>query len=613
MASSSQQPTDCTSQSQMSIDPTVDAESPSSDVLNFDCIFRATYPNKGQFGPSGKRRTKGTVVYECLLCSSDQAWSSPKRDNAIYHAKRKHGDIVNSSDNTILERSSDMGPPLKQARLDNYYTATPSESALRKVFNSQRYTESMVGLLTRRRLPFSAVTHSGEHQSLLIFSTLDLYDIANQLGCHTGDNATSNDTCLQHLSAKLKQDHNINWDPKRHRIRCILHVINLSLQAFLFASSREALQAALDAASDITGDELYELFNSILNDASGDDTPNQPDQMGAQTRHPGGVASKKASIQKENPPSRSGNRSDSTTRRKGWILMPALRKLHRIGLWLRNSSIHSDAWDERIKLRLGIDNDTRWNSWYRMIDNLIRKKQQELYEAEETRDPLMLHSIDMGWFVLDKYYALSGESPIYATALLLDPSKRARYLKVHWKEEWAATAIRDGRTIWEEEYKMAPALGPAQALSEASRSQQGQPNELDRLLNEIMVAEDITRDVDDFENFIHAQPIKIEGSPLVWWCQRDQVRTYPRLSRMAIDILSVPPGSADPESAFSGGRRTLSWDRERMSCVNLEKVECIGNWLREGLIIPSSRGGRGLVVDGEINGSIWVDSDDYLD
>ncbi|RKK06436.1 hypothetical protein BFJ65_g18633 [Fusarium oxysporum f. sp. cepae] len=238
---------------------------------------------------------------------------------------------------------------------------------------------------------------------------------------------------------------------------------------------------------------------------------------------------------------------------------------------------------------------------------------EELYEAEETRDPLMLHSIDMGWFVLDKYYALSGESPIYATALLLDPSKRARYLKVHWKEEWAATAIRDGRTIWEEEYKMAPALGPAQALSEASRSQQGQPNELDRLLNEIMVAEDITRDVDDFENFIHAQPIKIEGSPLVWWCQRDQVRTYPRLSRMAIDILSVPPGSADPESAFSGGRRTLSWDRERMSCVNLEKVECIGNWLREGLIIPSSRGGRGLVVDGEINGSIWVDSDDYLD
>jgi hypothetical protein len=247
------------------------------------------------------------VVYECLLCSSDQAWSNPKRDNAIYDAKRKHHDIVNSSDNTVLERSSDMGPPLKQARLDNYYTATPSESALRKVFNSQRYTEIMVGLLTHRHLPFSAVTwdemqdvmlscnpaiedlimtsrheamrhitanfslyqsqlkaklqsavskvhissdlwtsphrhgvlavcarwvdedyqprrallslpeirhsHSGEHQSRIIFSILDIYDIANQLGCHTGDNAASNDTCLQHLSTRLRQDRNVRRTP----------------------------------------------------------------------------------------------------------------------------------------------------------------------------------------------------------------------------------------------------------------------------------------------------------------------------------------------------------------------------------------------------------------
>ncbi|KAH7460458.1 hypothetical protein FOMA001_g19475 [Fusarium oxysporum f. sp. matthiolae] len=414
MASSSRQPTDFISQHQMTIDPTVDVESASFDVLNFDCIFRATYPKKGQFGPSGKRRTKGTVVYECLLCSSDQAWSNPKRDNAIYHAKRKHRDIVNSSDNTVLERSSDMGPPLKQARLDNYYTATPSESALRKVFNPQRYTESMVGLLTHRRLPFSAAvcarwvdedyrprrallslpeirhSHPDGHQSRIIFSTLDIYDIANQLGCHTGDNAASNDTCLQHLSTRLRQDHNINWDPKRHRIRCILHVINLSLQAFLFASSSEAFQAALDAASNITGDELYEPFNFILNDASDGDTTNQPDHMEAQTEHPGGVACERASIQKGG----------------GWIMVPALRKLHRIGLWLRNSPIHSDAWDEHIKSRFGIDNDTRWNSWHRMIDNLIKKKQQVkqfLLDYDKALGDNILISSD--WDYLEKTHA----------------------------------------------------------------------------------------------------------------------------------------------------------------------------------------------------------------
>lgn len=228
----------------------------------------------------------------------------------------------------------------------------------------------------------------------------------------------------------------------------------------------------------------------------------------------------------------------------------------------------------------------------------------------------MLHSIDMGWFVLDKYYTRSEESPIYATALLLDPSKRARYLEVHWKEEWATTAIGHARIIWEEEYKTAHDQESAvstQPPAEAVGLRHRQPNELDRLLDEMVVAEDITRDVDDFEKFIRAKPIKIEGCPLLWWCQGEQRKTYPRLSRMAIDILSVPPGSADAESALSGGRRTLSWDRERMSCANLEKVECIGNWLREGLIIPSSRGGRGLVVDGEVNSSIPADSDNDLD
>lgn len=49
-------------------------------------------------------------------------------------------------------------------------------------------------------------SHSGEHQSRLLFSTLELYGVTKQLGYHTGDNASSNDTCLQHLSIWMKRD-----------------------------------------------------------------------------------------------------------------------------------------------------------------------------------------------------------------------------------------------------------------------------------------------------------------------------------------------------------------------------------------------------------------------
>ncbi|KAF1973475.1 hypothetical protein BU23DRAFT_464265, partial [Bimuria novae-zelandiae CBS 107.79] len=45
---------------------------------------------------------------------------------------------------------------------------------------------------------------------------------------------------------------------------CIAYIINLSLQAFLLASLREALIAALEAASGVTGDELLTKFSGVL-------------------------------------------------------------------------------------------------------------------------------------------------------------------------------------------------------------------------------------------------------------------------------------------------------------------------------------------------------------
>jgi hypothetical protein len=45
---------------------------------------------------------------------------------------------------------------------------------------------------------------------------------------------------------------------------------------------------------------------------------------------------------------------------------------------------------------------------------------------------------------------------------------------------------------------------------------------------------------------------------LVWWYQDTQRQRWPRLSLMAIDILSIPPMSDEPERVFSGARRTVS-------------------------------------------------------
>jgi hypothetical protein len=39
---------------------------------------------------------------------------------------------------------------------------------------------------------------------------------------------------------------------------------------------------------------------------------------------------------------------------------------------------------------------------------------------------------------------------------------------------------------------------------------------------------------------------------------------------MAINILSIPPMSDEPERVFSGGRRMVSWDRGQMEAETIE-------------------------------------------
>jgi len=53
---------------------------------------------------------------------------------------------------------------------------------------------------------------------------------------------------------------------------------------------------------------------------------------------------------------------------------------------------------------------------------------------------------------------------------------------------------------------------------------------------------------------------------------------------MAIDILSIPAMSAEPEQVFSGARRTISWERSQLSPENIEKTECLKHWENSGIL-----------------------------
>ena len=188
-------------------------------------------------------------------------------------------------------------------------------------------------------LPNLRHSHAGAAMAPHLMKVIHKFGIASRLGYFTGDNDTKNDTCLRQLAQELLRN-DVVFDPVASRTRCAGHVINLSLQAFLFASSKEALEAALAEAQDEANDATVAsaLQNGIHSDSAHQRTHTKPRR-----------------------------RADAA----GWRSVGALGKLHNIAVFIRNSTIHNDAWDNIAGKALGLDNITRWNSWYKLLDAAI--------------------------------------------------------------------------------------------------------------------------------------------------------------------------------------------------------------------------------------------------
>jgi hypothetical protein len=185
----------------------------------------------------------------------------------------------------------------------------------------------------------------------------------------------------------------------------------------------------------------------------------------------------------------------------------------------------------------------------------------------------------MGWFILNKYYELTDTIPACAAPMLLDPSKRTRYVIQDWPVQWHQKALNATQHIWETKYKNLPLdLSEYGGMDvDGSPPSPGPKNELDRLKRALQVELDSPADEDDVQLFINARPIAIKPlTPLEWWCLPEQRKSYPRLHRTAIDILSIPPSSAEPERTFSGARCTQSWDRLRMTAETLRDSSSLG-------------------------------------
>jgi len=79
-----------------------------------------------------------------------------------------------------------------------------------------------------------------------------------------------------------------------------------------------------------------------------------------------------------------------------------------------------------------------------------------LFETNKTlnaKHPVMGPMLNSGWLKFEKYYKLTNKSPAYATAVVLNPQFKWKWLETRWQANWLKEAKAGVKKLWEDEYK----------------------------------------------------------------------------------------------------------------------------------------------------------------
>ena len=85
---------------------------------------------------------------------------------------------------------------------------------------------------------------------------------------------------------------------------------------------------------------------------------------------------------------------------------------------------------------------------------------------------------------------------------------------------------------------------------------------------------------DEYDRYC-AQPTIPEAIDAIqWWLEPTQQRNYPNLNRMALDLLSIPAMSTEPERVFSSVQENISDRRNQAQMDLIEVLELLKSWIK---------------------------------
>lgn len=459
-------------------------------------------------------------------------------------------------------------------------------------------------LIALRRLRGS---HSGENMSELLVEVIREFGFDDRLGYFVADNAESNDIAIDCVFRILIP--NLSSDQRSYRrLRCWGHVLNLCANAYLWGHEAESFETEILINSTLAREQaellswrkqgpvgkLHNLVVFIRRSPQRRETWQELKSAGEPDLQ---------LIQ------------DNSTRWNSVYLMiqRALAMKDRILLFMIRNEEEKDAkkrladedkltledwriisetsailapfYDQTKRLQSRAVNGTHGSIWeafpsmeYLLSHIICTKEAVEVDYAVPEKGPddkstarsrqHIKTSLDNCHGKLDCYYQLLDMTPVYSASVVLHPGLKWRFFERQWnaphKHVWLTEAKKCVKKFWEMSYKNQTGDTPdndgqdIQAGIENSRRRE--PDALDQFLNPPDFydgpASRATRD--EYKDYCNEPPERCDN-PLQWWGLN---RTkYPCLSRMAMDILSIPLMSAECERVFSSTKMMVTGHR----------------------------------------------------
>ena len=462
--------------------------------------------------------------------------------------------------------------------------------------------------------------HSGENMAQLVIELIEEYELIDKIGYFVLDNATSNDTCVAAVLARLRPELN----PIHRRLRCLGHVINLTAKAFLYGEEKEAFEAQIGIQQALENEtkelQLWrkrgavgKLHNIVLFIRR---TPQRREAFEDIIQLDSAFIEDFRALQLV---------ADNATRWNSLysMIQHALLLKNSIDLFMmRNQdSIHGSAGGEDLEIRAlkhDILTPDEWLSLSEMVDILkpfhdltLRfqgyaetgkkgalweylpslefllmhiEKAKQSYEALSSNDNYstserqhMKTCLSNAWIQLDEYYARLDKSPAYYAACVINPKMKWAWLKEYWKDRpnWISHGEKALNALWAADYKGRDIHGSKDVDMHLNKRVR-EPDDFDRF---ITVSEDSTTErSDSLEAYIREKPVELYKSGLLaWWHSKEAA--YPDLTRLAYDMHSIPAMSAECERIFGSTKLLISDRQNGLKDDVIEASEVLKSWI----------------------------------